>query len=108
MVWPVMKLLSSEARNTTTPTRSSGRPRRFSDCTWNSRSARASCSGKTSSCLGADRAGGDGVDGDAVRAQLARQGAGEADHPGLGGDVVQQVGMAEPESDRGDADDAAM
>ena len=57
--------------------------------------------------VGRDGPGRDDVDGDAARAELAGQRAGEADEAGLGGGVVGLAGRAEQADDRRHEDDAA-
>ncbi len=54
-----------------------------------------------------DRPGADGVDGDAVRRELQRPGAGEADHPRLGGGIGGAQLLAERGA-AGDGDDAPL
>src|SRR5258708_22460726 len=49
--------------------------------------------------------GGDGIDADAVLADLARQRMGEADHGGLGRGVAHQLGHADLPGDRRHIDD---
>ena len=57
--------------------------------------------------LGGDRAGRDGVDGDAVAAQLHGQGARQAHQPRLGGRVGDPLGLAQRRA-RGHVDDAPV
>ena len=58
--------------------------------------------------VGADRAGRDGVDADAARAELLRQRLGEVDQRGLGGAVVDRAAVGlEERVHRGDVDDRA-
>ena len=58
--------------------------------------------------FGIDGAGRDGVDGDAVGAELAGERLGEAVQAGLAGDVVGAMGHLSPEAvEPGDEDDAA-
>src|SRR6266568_3276763 len=56
--------------------------------------------------VGGHRAGGDGVDADAVRAELLGEGLGQVDQRGLGGAVVDGGGVGLEEGiDGGDVDD---
>src|SRR3712207_6183888 len=58
--------------------------------------------------VGRERAGGDGVDGDALGPDLAREGAGEADDGTLRGDVVEEARPADKEGYGGYVDDAPV
>jgi hypothetical protein len=58
--------------------------------------------------VGVDEAGGDHVDGDVARAQLAGEGTGEADQSGLGRGVVRLPGRAGETDHRGDQHHASL
>ena len=107
-VWPVTKAASSLARKLTAPTRSSG---------VSSRGMARVGAAEVSPCLevqrvlqhafGEGEARGERVDGDAVLADFAREGARHRDHRAFARDVVQEEGHALQGRAGGEVDDAA-
>ena len=108
---PLTKLASSDSRKATTPATSSARPKRLVGLAWRNCSAEAFRVDRIGLAqagqhhVGQDRAGRDGVDGDAGLAVFDRGVAGQADDTVLGRGVARLVAHAAVPADRGRVDD---